>query len=193
MPSPLAALLNAASRNRLLSLSFPLDDGPNSSMLINELHAHEAVSRDFVYTATVLSDDTEIELKTVLAKLVCIKLLREDGSHRLFTGYCFEFRLLKIENSLAVYEMVLRPWFAVLSLRRDYRTFVEKTIADQTKELFNQTGLSRFDIRTRESDPARNYSCQYNETIHNYLHRRFEEMGWHYWYEHSAKGHTLIL
>jgi type VI secretion system secreted protein VgrG len=193
MSNPIAALLNSSGRNRLLSLSFPDNDGPDATLLINQLHAQEQVSADFVYTATLLSDDDEIELKSVLAKLVCIKLKREDGSERLFTGYCFEFRLLTIENSLAVYEMVLRPWMAILALRRDYATFIEKNITDQTKELFNQTGLSRFDIRTREPDPVRHYSCQYNETTQNYLHRRFEEMGWFYWYEHEASGHTLIL
>ncbi len=105
MSNPIAALLNSSSRNRLLSLSFPGNDGPDATLLINQLHAKEQVSADFVYTATVLSDDDEIELKSVLAKLVCIHLKRENGTERLFTGYCFEFRLLKIENSLAVYEM----------------------------------------------------------------------------------------
>lgn len=36
-------------------------------------------------------------------------------------------------------------------------------------------------------------ACQFDETDHNYLHRRWEAEGWSYWYEHSAQGHMLLL
>ena len=36
-------------------------------------------------------------------------------------------------------------------------------------------------------------ACQFNESDHNYLHRRWEAAGWSYWYEHDAKGHMLVL
>ena len=31
------------------------------------------------------------------------------------------------------------------------------------------------------------------ESDYNYLHRRWEALGWHYWYEHREDGHTLVL
>lgn len=36
-------------------------------------------------------------------------------------------------------------------------------------------------------------ACQFDESDHNYLHRRREALGWHYRHEHRADGHTLVL
>lgn len=128
------SLINQDGGKRLLKLYFPRDDGPSAGLLVNELHAVEHVSADFIYTVTVLSDDAGIELKDVLAKMVCIELLRADGSSRYFNGYCHTFALQRIENGLAVYQMILKPWLAFYNLRKDYHIFHEQNIAQQTKK-----------------------------------------------------------
>lgn len=179
--------------NRLLKLYFPHDDGPSSGLLINRLVAEEHVSRDFTYTVTALSDDPDIELTDVQGRMVCVELLREAGPSRYFNGFCFEFRLLRVENSLAIYEMVLRPWLALFALRADTRLFHHQNITEQTKTIFRETGLASHAFHLNNPDPQRTFSCQYDETDHNYLHRRWEEMGWHYWYEHTLGGHKLML
>ena len=185
------ALLGSAKR--LMRLSFPREDGPDAVLVVNELIANEAVSRDFEFVVTALSDDAEIALKDVQCKLVSIELMRSDQSKRYFTGYCFEFRLVEYDNSLAVYQMILRPWLTFFKLRYDHFIFHNKSIEVQTKEIFCDSGLSSYDFRTREPDPVRTFSMQYDESDYNYLHRRWEEMGWHYWYEHTERGHKLIL
>ena len=189
----IVSLINQASVKRLLKLYFPRDDGPDSGLLINHLHAEEQVSGDFTYTVTALSDDPEIELKDVQCKMVCVELTRDDQSKRYFNGYCFEFGLVNIENGLAVYQMVLKPWLAFFALRNDHFIFHNKTIGQQTKEIFLDMGISSYEMRIKEADLERTFSMQYDETDYNYLHRRWEEMGWHYWYEHTMGGHKLII
>lgn len=188
----IVSLINQDAK-RLLKLYFPNDDGPNAGLLINHLVAEEHVSRDFTFTVTAISDDPHIELTDVQGRMVCVELLREDQSSRYFNGYCFEFSLQRIENSLAIYQMVLRPWLALFRLRNNHALFHHKSISDQTKRIFCETGLASHEFRMHESEPVRTFSCQYDETDYNYLHRRWEEMGWHYWYEHSLEGHKLIL
>ncbi len=178
---------------RLLRLYFPNGDEPKAGFLVNHLEAHEQVSKDFTWVVTVLSDDPNIELIDVQGRMVCVELMRESGKPRYFNGICFEFSLLRVENSMIVYQMVLRPWLALLNLRSNHFLFHNLSISDQTVQLFNQTGLSRHEFRFNSFDPERTFSCQYDETDYNYLHRRWEEMGWHYWYEHTLKGHTLII
>ncbi|MEN9866173.1 MAG: hypothetical protein RL748_1763, partial [Pseudomonadota bacterium] len=185
-------LLRRNSR-RLLKLYFPNGDEPSAGLLVNHLEAREQVSKDFTYIVTVLSDDPNIELTDVQGRMVCVELLRDDGDSRYFNGMCFEFTLLRVENSLAVYQMVLRPWLALFRFRSNHFLFHNLSISDQTVQLFRQTGLSRHEFRLNAFDPERTFSCQYDETDYNYLHRRWEEMGWHYWYEHTLKGHTLII
>jgi type VI secretion system secreted protein VgrG len=41
--------------------------------------------------------------------------------------------------------------------------------------------------------PAVTDQCQWDESDYNYLHRRWEALGWHYWYEHREDGHRLVL
>ncbi len=183
----LVSLLNK-NKHRLLSLYFPRDDGPHAGLLINELHAEESVSQDFCYTVTALSDDPHIKLTDVQGRMVCVALQREDGSQRFFNGYCFEFALLSVKNSLASYQMILRPWLTQFSLRQNHRLFHHQNIQAQSKEIFLESGLSSHVFRIRDSDPARTFSCQYGETDANYLHRRWEELGWSYCYEHSMQS-----
>ena len=178
---------------RLLKLYFPHDDGPSSGLLVNHLVAEESLSCDFTFTVTVLSDDPNIDLSEVQGRMVCVEVLREVGQSRYFNGYCFEFSLKRVDNGLAIYEMVLKPWLAQFRLRHNYHLFHNLNITEQTKQLFCETGLSSHEFRMNQSDPARTFSCQYDETDYNYLHRRWEEMGWHYWYEHTLSGHKLIL
>lgn len=178
---------------RLLKLYFPNDDGPQAGLLINQLIAEEAISRDFTYTITALSDDPHIDLTEVQGRMVCVELRRQDEGRRYFNGYCFEFALLRIENSLAVYQMVLRPWLALFRMRSNHRLFHHKSIVEQSKLIFCETGLASHEFVLADLDPPRTFSCQYDETDYNYLHRRWEEMGWHYWYEHSLHGHKLMI
>ena len=186
------ALLRRNSR-RLLNLYFPNGDEPEAGFLVNHIQAHEQVSKDFTYIVTVLSDSLNIELTDVQGRMVCVELMRETGKSRYFNGICFEFGLQRVENGMAVYQMVLRPWLALLNLRSNHLLFHHIRISDQTKQLFDTTGLSRYEFKIQGFDPERTFSCQYDETDYNYLHRRWEEMGWHYSYEHTLKGHTLIL
>ncbi|MEN9867355.1 MAG: type secretion system tip protein VgrG [Pseudomonadota bacterium] len=189
----IASLIKGGSARRLLKLYFPKDDGPGAGLLVNQLLANEQISGDFTFTVTLLSDDPTIELTDVQGKMVCVELLREDQSMRYFNGHCFEFALTGMDNGLAVYQMVLRPWLALFGLRHNHRLFHNQTIKQQTVELFDQTGLSSHEFRLLEPDPERTFSCQYGESDYNYLQRRWEEMGWHYWYEHSMSGHKLII
>jgi type VI secretion system secreted protein VgrG len=46
----LNALINRRQTRRLLKLSFPKDDGPAAMMVVNQLDAHEGMSRDFRLT-----------------------------------------------------------------------------------------------------------------------------------------------
>ncbi|AVR98990.1 type VI secretion system tip protein VgrG [Pseudoduganella armeniaca] len=162
-------------------------------MVANRLDAVEGLSRSFRYEVEVLSDDSNISLKDVLGKMVTVELVREDGSLRYFNGYVFEFRRGASDGGLIRYTMILEPWLAYLRLRRDNFLFHGKTIADQTEEIFRDYEVRDVELRITKADPILTFSCQYDESDYNYVHRRWEELGWYYWYEHRADGHTLVI
>jgi type VI secretion system secreted protein VgrG len=131
----LSALGGDMQHNRLMRLEFPYQDGPQTAiLLVNTLHAHEEVSRSFRFDVEVLSDDARIPLKVMMAKMVTISLVREDGSLRYFNGYVTEFRFLRTDGGFAFYHMVLEPWLAFARLRKDSVSFHEKSVREITEE-----------------------------------------------------------
>ncbi|TJZ68378.1 type VI secretion system Vgr family protein [Chitiniphilus eburneus] len=183
-----------AQHNRLLALNFPKDDGPAATLIPNRLDAYEGLSRDFRYTVEVLSDDPGIPLKDVMGKMVTLELVRENGSTRYFNGYVFEFRYVRNEGGYACYDMVLLPWLAFLRLRHDNYLFHGKTLREQAEQIFGDyPAHADWESRVNGPDVAMTDAYQFDESDYNYLHRRWEVQGWHYWYEHAADGHRLIL
>jgi type VI secretion system secreted protein VgrG len=180
--------------NRILRLTFPQGDGPDALMLPERLDANERVSRDFSYQLTVLSDDAAIAAKQLIGRMVTIELVRADGSLRYFNGYVFEFGRVGTDGGMASYRMVLRPWMAFLQLRLNSGPLPNKTVADLTATIFQRYSFRDYTLKTdAASDEALTEVMQWQESDANFLHRWWEERGWHYHYEHRADGHTLVL
>jgi type VI secretion system secreted protein VgrG len=190
-----AALARERQHKRMLRLSFPHGDGPAALLLLpNRLEAREELSRDFEFKVELLAENARIRPEDLQGKMVSIELVRGDGSLRYFNGYVHGFRLLRTDGGIAFYRMVLKPWLAYLRLRKDCYLFHGLSLYEQTASVFGDYGpCVDWDCQLRSPDPAVTEACQFNESDHNYLHRRWEAMGWHYWYEHSAHGHKLKL
>lgn len=194
MGDALAAPAVACETNRILRIKFPHDDGPASKLYVEQLVASEGLSQDFRFMVNLLSLDARIAAKDLIGKLVTVELDRNDGSVRYFNGYVFEFRRSRSDGGWSQYDMVLGPWLGFLRLRRDNYLFHDKNVFDSTVEIFEDYQQRDFKSKLGAlPDPAITQAMQWDETDYNYLHRRWESRGWHYWYEHRANGHTLVL
>ena len=188
----LSAFSAASQHHRLMRLDFPLKDGPPAIFLPNKLVAHEEISRSFRFDVEVLSDDPGVPLKKLMGRMVTISLVREDGTLRYFNGYITEFRFLRSDGGFAFYKMVLEPWLAFARLRKDSRSFHNKNVLEITEETlkhYRQADWHMYKIDESKLTVAN----QYNETDYNHLHRRWEALGLHYWYEHKFDGHKLMI
>lgn len=189
----LSALGLNSQDQRLLSMRMPAGDAPDALLLVNRLTAREELSRDFRFEAELLSDDARIPLKAMMGKMVTIAMVREDGTLRHFNGYVSEFAFMRTDGGFAHYRMVLSPWLAFARLRKDCVAFHRRNVAGITEETFARYPERCWNSRVYGPDPLLTNAIQYNETDYNHLHRRWEALGWYYWYEHSAEGHTLWL
>jgi type VI secretion system secreted protein VgrG len=188
----LQALLEAHQHTRLLRLSFPRNDGPQATLMVNRFEGTEYLSRDFEFKVELLSDDSRIELERMHGKLLCISLVLTDGSLRPFTGYVTSFKLVKTDGGVAFYEATLMPWLAYAHLRRNNRLFHARSLREQAETIFaGYGGLPAWEWEVAGEQPQLTMSTQWDETDHNYLCRRWEAAGYSYWYEHSSEGHTL--
>lgn len=197
MPNPVQdfnTLLGDKQQGRILKLSFPHNDGPASSLVVNRLEGTEALSRDFEFVVEILSDNASLALKDFIGKLLSVQLVRGDGSLRYFSGYVFAFRSVKTDGGIAFYEAQIGPWLRYSKLRRNCRLFLDQNLRAQATTLFDEYGvLPKWDWRVQADDLAMTMACQYDEDDHNYLHRRWEAAGYLYWYEHANDGHTLVV
>lgn len=181
-----------ATRN--LTISFPHNDGPEGVLLlVNRLNAYEALSRDFQFSAELLSNKPDLELKDLNGKMVTIALKREDGGKRYFNGYIHDFRFVKNDAGFSYYDMVVLPWLAFLRHRKDNYLFHDKTVVEQTEDIFSDYLAADWKSNNLGANEPMTFACQYDESDYNYLHRRWEALGWHYHYEHREDGHTLML
>ena len=189
----LSAFSGDSQHKRLMRLEFPFKDGPPAILLPNRLVAHEEVSRGFRFEVEVLSDEPRIPLKMLMGRMVTISLVRQDGSLRHFNGHVTEFRFLRSDGGFAFYQMVLEPWLAFTRLRKDCVSFHNKSVREITEETLRHYRQADWHMHIFEDDPRLTLANQYNETDYNHLHRRWEALGLHYWYEHRFDGHTLML
>ncbi|MFC5510990.1 type VI secretion system Vgr family protein, partial [Massilia jejuensis] len=187
-----SAFSGASQHKRLMRLDFPFKDGPPAILLPNKLVAHEEVSRGFRFELEVLSDDPRIPLKTLMGRMVTISLVREDGSLRYFNGYITECRFVRCDGGFAFYQMLLEPWLAFARLRKDNRSFHNKNVLEITEETLKHYRQADWHM-DRIDESKLTLANQYDETDYNHLHRRWEALGLHYWYEHRADGHKLMI
>ena len=192
--SSLIALVGNPQHRRLLRLSFPHHDGPAAELLVNSIDAVEGLSRMFEYTVELLSNDPSIELKDLQGKLLCVELVRGDGTLRYFTGHVFSSRLKKADGGICYYEVTLGPWLRYLTLRKDNYLFHASTTYDHTSSTFEDYGAApRWEWRVRGDKEIFTDWCQFDETDANFLQRRWLAAGVAYWFEHTDAGHTLVL
>jgi len=187
-----SAFSGESQHKRLMRLDFPFKDGPSAILLPNKLAAHEEVSRSFRFDVEVLSDDPRIPLKKMMGRMVTISLIREDGSLRYFNGYVTEFRFLRSDGGFAFYRMLLEPWLALARLRKNCMSFHNKNVLEITQQTLRQYPQADWHM-VRIDDWTLTVANQYNETDYNHLHRRWEALGLHYWYEHRFDGHKLMI
>lgn len=187
-----SAFSGESQHKRLMRLDFPFKDGPSAILLPDKLLAHEEVSRSFRFDVELLSDDPGIPLRTMMGRMATISLVREDGSLRYFNGYVTVFSFLRSDGGFAFYRMLLEPWLAFARLRKNCMSFHNKNVLEITQETLRHYSQANWQM-AKVDDTKLTVANQYNETDYNHLHRRWEALGLHYWYEHAFDGHKLMI
>jgi type VI secretion system secreted protein VgrG len=127
-------------------------------------------------------------------KMLCVQMVRGDGTLRYFTGIVFSFALKTVDGGVSYYEALLGPWYKYLGLRKDNYLFHYTTMYQQTASIFGDYGsLAEWDWRVAGAADLLTDCCQFDESDRNFLERRWVGNGIVYWFEHSESGHKLVL
>lgn len=169
--------------------------GPNE-LVLTEFSASEGLSELFETKIEAFGENREIDFDDAIGQHCHIELTTPDDKRRIFNGILTECRRTGQSAQLTNYSLVLRPWLWLLAHRANCRIFLDKSVKDIIKEVFEDAGFgpgTDFDFRTQETYDPIPYCVQYRETDFTFISRLAEEFGIYYFFEHSTNAHTLIL
>ncbi|ODC03117.1 hypothetical protein BFW38_05715 [Terasakiispira papahanaumokuakeensis] len=180
-----------SQHQRLLRLQVPAA----GDLLPHRLVGKEALGATFRYRLDCLSQQGDIELKSLMAQEATLSIMLPDGRYRDLHGLVEEAVMLGEDGGVYYYQLTLVPWFAMLKLGRDSRIFQNLNVIDIATQVFQGHAVSkgRFRFDTRRDYPERSYCVQYRESDFNFVSRLFEEEGLFYYFEHTAGQHTLVI
>lgn len=160
-------------------------------LTFTHLVGRDEISRCLAYTVGFVSSSPEIDPLKMLGGAVSIE--GESDPKRWFSGLVSEFRLTRIEDRLAYYEAVIRPWLWFLGTTTDCRIFQNMSVIEIVEEVFSKYSTAKFEKRLQGSYPPREYCVQYDESDLDFVQRLLEHEGILYFFEHDEGKHTLVL
>ncbi len=152
----------------------------------------ERISSPFELNASLASVD-EIKFD-VVGKEALLTILGHDKD-RYCHGVISKFMYMGSSGRFHLYQARVVPAIWLLSLEQDCRIFQEKTVEDIVREILQEAKITgdRFDFRTQNKSPKREYCVQYRETDLNFISRILEEEGIFYFFEHTKNKHVLVF
>lgn len=160
-------------------------------LTFTHLVGRDEISRCLAYTVGFVSSSPDIDPLKMLGGAVSVE--GESDPKRWFSGLVSEFRLTRIEDRLAYYEAIIRPWLWFLGNTTDCRIFQNMSVIEIVEEIFSKYSTAKFEKRLQGSYPPREYCVQYDESDLDFVQRLLEHEGILYFFEHDEGKHTLVL
>ena len=186
-------MIKLNQENRQARIDTPLG---NDVLLLQQFSGTEALSQDYHYSMTVLSEDPSIDGNALVGKRISATYSDEDGRSRHFNGFVSRFEYnQQVEEPVKAtsYSLEMVPWLWFLRHNTDCQIFQEMTAPDIIKQIFQELGYNDFRQELTESYPTREYCVQYRESDFNFVTRLMEEEGIFFYFEHTKDKHTLVM
>ena len=188
-----------ALSNRIHTVKSPLPDVDGEpALLFESIQFHERLGTPFTATLNVLSENHEIDAGDLLKNSITVKIAPDPNTPpRYIDGIVTSLEYLGLEpgtnEKTSRYQLVLRPWFWLLTLRQNFRIFQDQDSEEIIREVFSDNGYSDFSFKLSGNYKKRTFCCQYRESDFNFISRLMEEEGIYYYFEHSDGAHRMKM
>jgi type VI secretion system VgrG family protein len=154
----------------------------------------QAISQPYEFTITLSAHDSDIDLKGVLRNPATLIILGGAGVIPI-SGVLRSFEQLHEANQRVFYRAVLVPKLWYLSLYRENRLFLNKSVPQILEEVLKQSGLTSadYELKLTRSYPAWEYVCQYAESNLDFISRWMEREGIYYFFRQTPNGEKLVI
>ncbi|WP_162618942.1 type VI secretion system Vgr family protein, partial [Tritonibacter mobilis] len=167
----------------------------SDALVLLRMDGTEELSGDFEWRVEALSTQNTLDLSALLGTHATVEINHAQGV-RAFDGIvCEAEQRGAFENGFR-YDLTLRPWLHVASLRRNMRIFHNKTVIEIVQEVLSSyaaLGNPHLEVRVMDDYPVLEYTVQYGESDADFIRRQLERFGITWSWRHEAGSHTLLL
>jgi type VI secretion system secreted protein VgrG len=165
------------------------------ALLLTKLDGVETVSRGFVYTIEMLTRTAEADVRGLIGQPVTLWLRNDiEAERRPLHGHVR--RLTRLTTDVRGYQLwraEVAPWLWFLTHSVDCRIYQDLSIPEILRSVFDEHGLTHYELRLHGQYPKLDFCVQYRESAFAFVSRLMEHVGISYWFEHEADRHLLVL
>ncbi len=163
-------------------------------LALTNFYGSEGLSENFEFRVDAVSNEHNINFDNLLGTNCVVAIASAyPGVKRNFNGTLVQASWNGKAGELSTYQLLLRPWFWLLTRTQNCRIFSEKSAIDIIRAVFSNYGFAKFLVKTTQDYPEMEYCVQYRESDFAFVSRLMEEFGIYYFFDHSESEHTMVL
>ncbi len=167
---------------------------PGNTFAVVSFSGQEGLSKLFEFDILLVSQHKNLDLQEIMDNPATLTLRPKAGLIP-FGGILRNFQQLQHFGDYVFYHAVLVPKLWQLTLRQDNQVFLDKTLPQIMEMVLELGGLTRrdFELRLEHTYPRREFVCQYNESLYDFLARWMEHEGVYFFFEHGKEGTKAVF
>ncbi|MCE0941124.1 type VI secretion system tip protein VgrG, partial [Pseudomonas kurunegalensis] len=153
----------------------------------------EAISTPFQLQLELISFEDDVDFGQLLDKPVLFTIWRGERPLRYVHGLVSTFSQGETGFHRTRYRALVEPVLARAGLRSNWRIFQQKTVPQILQIMLERQGITGYTLKSIDKHEVREFCVQAGETDLDFIARLAAEEGFVYRFEHTPKGHTLII
>jgi len=144
-------------------------------LVLQRFEGVDRVNGLFDYHVACLSANANVDFDSLLGTHATVTLVGQDGTEHFFDGLVTESRWIGSGENGHRYELVMKPWFWLATMKRNQRIFHEKSVIEILQELLSFYGSAgSLVVKTNETYDPLEYTVQYRESDFDFACRMME-------------------
>lgn len=167
----------------------------SETFAVVQFKGSEALSKPYEFEIMLVTEQSDIDLNSVLQQPASFTFHRETGEDVIWNGIVAQFEQLHNFNLYTFYRAVLVPKLWWLQLTYHNQLFLDKTVKEIIELVLLDAGLTSldFEFKLQNDYSPFDYVCQYEESHYDFISRWMEREGLYYYFEQTENGEKVII
>ncbi len=164
-------------------------------LLLTALDGTETISRGFTYSIEMLTRAPDSDVRSLIGKPVTLWLRNNSAMERRpLHGHIRQLTRIAIDSQgYRRWRAEVAPWLWFLTHSVDCQIYQNLSIPEILRSVFDDHGLTDYELRLHGQYPKLNFCVQYRESAFAFVSRLMEHVGIFYAFEHHPDRHLLVL